>query len=46
MFHELSSTDYLLIILVILLVAFIIIVFLPTLLELKRPQDAGPRKII
>jgi len=46
MFHELSSSEYLLVFLIILLAAFILIVLLPTLWELKRPRDAGPRKII
>lgn len=46
MFDQLAPTDYLIVFLVILLMAFIVIVLLPSLLELRRPQDAGPRKII
>jgi hypothetical protein len=35
----------LLIFLVIIIAAFIIVLFLPTILELRKPKDAGPRKI-
>ena len=46
MFDQLSPTDYLLLLIVLFLVAFIVIVLLPTLLELRYPKDAGPRKIL
>jgi hypothetical protein len=36
---------YLLIFLIIVIVAFIIILLLPAILELRKPKDAGPRKI-
>jgi hypothetical protein len=36
---------YLLIVLVIIIAAFIIIFLLPAILGLKKPKDAGPRKI-
>jgi hypothetical protein len=31
--------------LIIIIAAFIIILFLPAILELRKPKDAGPRKI-
>ncbi len=46
MFDQLSPTDYLLLLIVLFLLAFIVIVLLPTLLELRHPKDAGPRKIL
>jgi len=39
------STPYLFILLILALCAFIFLLFLPSLLELKRPKDSGPRKI-
>jgi len=36
---------YLLIFLIIVIAAFILILLLPALLELRKPKDAGPRKI-
>jgi hypothetical protein len=36
---------YLLIFLIIVIAAFIIILLLPAILELRKPKDAGPRKI-
>jgi hypothetical protein len=36
---------YLLIFLIIIIAAFIILLLLPALLELRRPKDAGPRKM-
>jgi hypothetical protein len=33
------------ILLILALCAFILLLFLPSLLELKRPKDPGPRKI-
>jgi hypothetical protein len=36
---------YLLILLIIVIVAFIVILLLPAILELRKPKDAGPRKI-
>jgi hypothetical protein len=39
------STLYVFILLILALCAFIFLVFLPSILELKRPKDPGPRKI-
>jgi hypothetical protein len=39
------STPYVLILLILALCAFIFLLFLPSILELKRPKDPGPRKI-
>jgi len=39
------SSPYLLIILILALCVFIIFLFLPSILELRRPKDPGPRKI-
>ena len=39
------STQQLLMFLVIIVAVFMFILFLPTLLELRKPKDAGPRKI-
>jgi hypothetical protein len=39
------SIHYLLIFLIMVIVAFIIILLLPAILELRKPKDAGPRKI-
>jgi len=39
------STLYLFILLILALCAFIILLFLPSIIELKRPKDPGPRKI-
>ncbi len=38
-------TQHLLIILVIIVAVFMFILLLPTILELRKPKDAGPRKI-
>ena len=46
MFDQLAPTDYIIIFFVILLIALIFIVLLPPLFELRRPKDAGPRKIL
>ena len=45
LFVNLAPVHYLLIFLVIVIAAFIIILFLPAILELRKPKDAGPRKI-
>jgi hypothetical protein len=42
---NLTPIHYLLIFLIIIIVAFIIILLLPAILELRKPKDAGPRKI-
>ena len=39
------STSYLFILLILALCGFIFLLFLPSILELKRPKDSGPRKI-
>lgn len=39
------STLYLFILLILALCVFVILLFLPSILELKRPKDPGPRKI-
>jgi len=36
---------YLLIFSILIIAAFIIILLLPAILELRKPKDAGPRKI-
>ena len=36
---------YMLIFLVLVIAAFIIILLLPAILELRKPKDAGPRKM-
>jgi hypothetical protein len=41
----LSPAHYLLIVLVIIVAAFILILLLPAILELRKPKDAGPRRI-
>ena len=46
MFDHLNPTDCLLLFIVIFLMTFIIMVLLPSLLELRHPKDAGPRKIL
>jgi hypothetical protein len=40
-----QDSVYLLIFLVIVIAAFLIILLLPAILELRKPKDAGPRKI-
>ena len=45
MFKNLSSGQYALIVLVIIIAVFIVLLLLPAILELLRPKDAGPRKI-
>jgi hypothetical protein len=45
LFMNLFPAHYLLILLVIIVAAFIIILMLPAILELRKPKDAGPRKI-
>jgi hypothetical protein len=45
MFMNSYPAYYLLIILVIIVAAFIIILLLPAILELRKPKDAGPRRI-
>jgi hypothetical protein len=42
---NLTPLHYLLIILIIVIAAFIIILLLPAILELRKPKDAGPRRI-
>jgi hypothetical protein len=42
---NLTPVHYLLIFLIIVIAAFIIILLLPAILELRKPKDAGPRKI-
>jgi hypothetical protein len=42
---DLSPAHYLLIFLVIIVAAFILILLLPAILELRKPKDAGPRRI-
>jgi len=39
------STPRLFILLILVLCAFTVLLFLPSILELKRPKDAGPRRI-
>jgi len=39
------STSHVLILSILALCAFIILLYLPSILELKRPKDPGPRKI-
>jgi hypothetical protein len=36
---------YLLIFLIIIIAAFIAVLLLPAILELRKPKDAGPRKM-
>ncbi|MGD9131005.1 MAG: hypothetical protein PVH73_05470 [Candidatus Bathyarchaeota archaeon] len=45
MFANFTTTHYLLIFLVIIIASFIIVLLLPTILELRKPKDAGPRRI-
>jgi hypothetical protein len=45
LFVNLTPVHYLLIFLIIVIAAFIIILLLPAILELRKPKDAGPRKI-
>jgi hypothetical protein len=45
LFENLTPVHYILIFLIIAIAAFIIILLLPALLELRRPKDAGPRKM-
>jgi hypothetical protein len=42
---NLISAQYQMIYLIIFLGIFLTLLFLPTLLELKKPKDAGPRRI-
>jgi hypothetical protein len=42
---NLSPAHYLLICLVIVIAVFILILLLPAMLELRKPKDAGPRRI-
>jgi len=39
------GTSYWVILLILAIFAFIFFLFLPSILELKRPKDPGPRKI-
>gem|GEM_PF-2145652 len=45
MFVNLTPVHYLLMFLVIVIAAFILILLLPAIMELRKPKDAGPRKI-
>jgi hypothetical protein len=45
LFVNLTPMHYLLIVLIIIIAAFIIILLLPAILELRKPKDAGPRRI-
>lgn len=45
MFANLISTQNQTIFLIMILGIFLFLLFLPTLLELKKPKDAGPRRI-
>ncbi|MGW8288802.1 MAG: hypothetical protein ACWGNP_00890 [Candidatus Bathyarchaeia archaeon] len=45
MHADLFSTQNVLIFLVIIVAVFMFILLLPTILELRKPKDAGPRKI-
>jgi len=45
LFVNLTPVHYLLIFLIIVISAFIIILLLPAILELRKPKDSGPRKI-
>jgi hypothetical protein len=44
-FANLISTQNQTIYVILILAIFLFLLFLPTLLELKKPKDAGPRRI-